>query len=98
MSLVGSAIGASLLLVLPSAAFDAIVPVLIARDGDRLLLHGSTGAGALRHVAAGARAAICVTHLDALVMGPFVLEKANIPGADAEVLTPEQIAAAYGLD
>src|SRR5688500_12590509 len=27
------------------------VPMLYARDGDRLLLHGSTGAGALRRVA-----------------------------------------------
>ena len=26
------------------------VPLLFARDDDRLLLHGSTGAGALRHV------------------------------------------------
>jgi len=38
------------------------------------------------------------THLDALVLGPFVVEKAKIPGAEAEVLTPEQIAATYGLD
>lgn len=38
------------------------------------------------------------THLDALVMGPFVLEKAQIPGAEAETLTPEQVAATYGLD
>ena len=32
------------------------VPMLLARDGDRMLLHGSTGAGALRQVAAGAEA------------------------------------------
>ena len=32
------------------------VPMLYARDGDRILLHGSTGAGALRHVAGGAPA------------------------------------------
>ncbi len=38
------------------------------------------------------------THLDALVMGPFLLEKKNIPGAHAEVLTPEAIAQTYGLD
>ena len=31
-----------------------VVPMLFARDGDRVLLHGSTGAGALRQVAAGA--------------------------------------------
>jgi len=44
------------------------VPMLYARIGDRILLHGSTGAGALRQVAAGAPAALCVTHLDAIVV------------------------------
>lgn len=44
-----------------------VVPMLYARVGDRIVLHGSTGAGALRHVAAGARAALCVTHLDGWV-------------------------------
>lgn len=44
------------------------VPLLYARDGDRILLHGSTGAGALRHVAAGAAAAFSVVHLDAIVV------------------------------
>lgn len=51
-----------------------VVPVLVARDGDRILVHGSTGAGALRHVAAGAKAAICVTHLDALVVAHTTFE------------------------
>ena len=41
--------------------------MLYGRDGDRILLHGSIGAGALRHVAAGAPAALCVTHLDGWV-------------------------------
>ena len=31
------------------------VPMLYARDGDRVLLHGSTGAGALRAVAVSCR-------------------------------------------
>ncbi|WP_031940613.1 pyridoxamine 5'-phosphate oxidase family protein [Prescottella defluvii] len=44
------------------------VPMLYARTGDRILLHGSTGAGALRHVAAGAPATLCVTLLDAIVV------------------------------
>jgi nitroimidazol reductase NimA-like FMN-containing flavoprotein (pyridoxamine 5'-phosphate oxidase superfamily) len=44
------------------------VPMLYARDGDRLLLHGSTGAGALRRVAAGAPATLCVALLDGLVV------------------------------
>jgi uncharacterized protein len=45
-----------------------VVPLLYVRDGDRILLHGSTGAGALRHVAAGAPAALSVVHLDAVVV------------------------------
>lgn len=44
------------------------VPMLFARDGDTVLLHGSTGAGALRHVAAGAPATFCVATVDALVV------------------------------
>lgn len=46
-----------------------VVPMLFARDGDRILLHGSTGAGALRHVAAGAPAALAVIAVDALIVG-----------------------------
>ena len=45
-----------------------VVPMLFARDGDRLLLHGSTGAGALRQVAAGAPAVLSVTVVDGLVV------------------------------
>lgn len=44
------------------------VPMLYARVGDRILLHGSTGAGALRHVASGAPASLCVTLLDGIVV------------------------------
>ena len=44
------------------------VPTLVARDGDRLLLHGSTGAGAFRHIAAGAKVAVCGYIVDALVI------------------------------
>lgn len=44
-----------------------VVPMLYARIGDQILFHGSTGAGALRHVAAGAPAALCVTHIDGWV-------------------------------
>ncbi len=45
-----------------------VVPMLFARDVDRVLLHGSTGAGALRQVAAGAPAALCVVSVDGLVV------------------------------
>lgn len=44
------------------------VPVLVVRDGERLLLHGSTGAGAFRHIAAGAKAAVSAFLLDGLVI------------------------------
>jgi nitroimidazol reductase NimA-like FMN-containing flavoprotein (pyridoxamine 5'-phosphate oxidase superfamily) len=50
------------------------VPLLYARDGDRILLHGSTGAGALRRVAAGAPAVLTVFALDALVVAPTTFE------------------------
>jgi nitroimidazol reductase NimA-like FMN-containing flavoprotein (pyridoxamine 5'-phosphate oxidase superfamily) len=45
----------------------AVLPVGYARDGDRLLLHGSTGGGLLRRAAAGAPVAVCVTLVDGLV-------------------------------
>ncbi|WP_010146768.1 pyridoxamine 5'-phosphate oxidase family protein [Serinicoccus profundi] len=44
------------------------VPLLLARDGDRVLLHGSTGAGALRHLIAGAPLTLTVFALDGLVV------------------------------
>jgi nitroimidazol reductase NimA-like FMN-containing flavoprotein (pyridoxamine 5'-phosphate oxidase superfamily) len=50
------------------------VPMLYARDGDRVLLHGSTGAGALRHVEAGAPAVLTVFTVDALVVAPTTFE------------------------
>jgi len=44
-----------------------VVPMLYARVGDQIILHGSAGAGALRHVAAGAAAALSVTFIDGWV-------------------------------
>lgn len=44
------------------------VPLMYARLGDRIVLHGSTGAGALRHVAAGAPVTFTVFTIDALVV------------------------------
>jgi len=44
-----------------------VVPMFYGRAGDRILMHGSVGAGALRHVAAGAPAALCVVHIDGWV-------------------------------
>ena len=41
-----------------------VVPILYARVGDAVILHGSTGAGSLRAAAAGSPVAFCVAHLD----------------------------------
>lgn len=46
-----------------------VVPLLYVRDSDRLLLHGSSGAGALRQAASGVPVAFSVTVMDALVVG-----------------------------
>lgn len=51
-----------------------VVPMLLARDGDRLLLHGSTGAGALRQVAAGAEAVVCAYAVDGLVLASSMFD------------------------
>ncbi|MEO9330206.1 pyridoxamine 5'-phosphate oxidase family protein [Gordonia aurantiaca] len=44
------------------------VPMLFGRDGDDILLHGSTGAGALRHVADGAPVTFTVYSMDGIVV------------------------------
>lgn len=50
-----------------------VVPTAFARDGDRLLVHGSTGSGWMR-AAAGAPACITVTALDGLVVARTAFE------------------------
>lgn len=78
-----------------------VVPMLYARDHDRIILHGSTGAGALRHVAAGAPAAFCVTLLDGIVVADTLFDSsANYRSAVVRghltVIDPSD--AAYALD
>ena len=45
-----------------------VIPTLYARDGDTLLLHGSTGAGMIRAVKRGSPLSVAVTHVDGLVV------------------------------
>ena len=45
-----------------------VIPYAVARAGDSLLLHGSTGAGLLRSASAAAPISVAITHLDALVI------------------------------
>jgi nitroimidazol reductase NimA-like FMN-containing flavoprotein (pyridoxamine 5'-phosphate oxidase superfamily) len=51
-----------------------VLPLLHARDGDRLLLHGSTGGGLLRAAAAGAPVAVGVTVVDGLVLAKSMFD------------------------
>ena len=51
-----------------------VLPMAVALDGDRLLLHGSSGAGLLGVLAGGGRVAVCVTRVDALVYARSVFD------------------------
>jgi uncharacterized protein len=45
-----------------------VIPTAIARDGDRILIHGSTGSGWLRRAAAGAQVCLAVTDLNGIIV------------------------------
>lgn len=45
-----------------------VIPVLYARDGDRVLLHGSNSMGIARAVRSGSPLCVSVTHVDGLVV------------------------------
>lgn len=51
-----------------------VVPTGIARDGDRVLVHGSTGSGWMRQLAGGADACVTVTSLHGLVVARSTFE------------------------
>lgn len=55
------------------AGSPLVLPFACARDGDSLLLHGSTGAGLLR-LSTGVPVCVCVTHLDGLVYARSLFE------------------------
>ncbi|PZF81567.1 pyridoxamine 5'-phosphate oxidase family protein [Jiangella anatolica] len=48
--------------------YPVAFPTAVARDGDRLLVHGSTGSSWLRALGAGAKASVTVTAMDAVVV------------------------------
>jgi nitroimidazol reductase NimA-like FMN-containing flavoprotein (pyridoxamine 5'-phosphate oxidase superfamily) len=50
------------------------IPMLYARDGDRIYIHGSTASRAVRALAAGAAACVTVTIVDALVLARSAFE------------------------
>ncbi len=72
-----------------------VLPFACARDGDQLLLHGSTGSGLLR-VAAGDEVCVEVTHLDGLVFARTTFDSsmryrsAVVHGVAEEVPAPDK--------
>jgi uncharacterized protein len=51
-----------------AGSHPAVIPTLIARDGDDLLIHGSNASRAVRALRAGQEACIEVTHVDGIVL------------------------------
>ena len=49
-----------------------VIPTIHARDGDNILLHGSSKSRMLQHIAAGHEVCITVTHVDGLVLARSV--------------------------
>lgn len=45
-----------------------VIPTAVARDGDSILIHGSTGSGWMRRAADGSPACVTVTELDGIVV------------------------------
>jgi nitroimidazol reductase NimA-like FMN-containing flavoprotein (pyridoxamine 5'-phosphate oxidase superfamily) len=58
----------------PSGGGPRVLPIAYARDGDRMLVHGSTGSPWLRALSAGVPAAVAVTELSALVVARSAFE------------------------
>jgi nitroimidazol reductase NimA-like FMN-containing flavoprotein (pyridoxamine 5'-phosphate oxidase superfamily) len=77
----------------------AVIPVAMARDGDRLLIHGSTGSQAFRTLAGGVPTCATVTLLDAIVVARSQFESsmqyrcAMLYGSFTPVPADERVAA-----
>lgn len=55
--------------------YPVVIPTLHARDGDRLLLHGSAAGKMLRHLSEGVEICVAVTLLDGLVLARSAFEQ-----------------------
>ncbi|HWL65012.1 MAG TPA: pyridoxamine 5'-phosphate oxidase family protein, partial [Actinomycetota bacterium] len=51
-----------------------VIPMVAARAGDSLLLHGSTASRLTRHLAGGAEVCVTVTHVDGLIVSRSVFD------------------------
>lgn len=76
-----------------------VIPTLHARDGDRILLHGSQASRMLRHLEGGGAACVTVTHVDGIVLARSVFNhsinyrSAVVFGAGEPIAEDEQYAA-----
>jgi nitroimidazol reductase NimA-like FMN-containing flavoprotein (pyridoxamine 5'-phosphate oxidase superfamily) len=73
-----------------------VVPMALARDGDRILLHGSVASRLMKSLAAGLPCCVTVTHLDGLVLARSAFHSSMnyrsvmVFGSAAEVTDPER--------
>jgi uncharacterized protein len=51
-----------------------VIPTAVVRDGDRVLVHGSTGSGWMRRAAAGGPACLTVTDLSGIIVARSAFE------------------------
>jgi len=51
-----------------------VIPTAVVRDGDRVLVHGSTGSGWMRRAAAGHQACLTVTDLSGIIVARAAFE------------------------
>jgi uncharacterized protein len=51
-----------------------VIPTAVARDGDRVLIHGSTGSGWMRRVAAGRPVCLTVTDVSGIIVARSAFE------------------------
>jgi uncharacterized protein len=59
---------------LNTGAGPVVIPTAVVRDGDRMLLHGSTGSPWMRSLAAGAPTCLAVTAVDGLAVARSAFE------------------------
>jgi nitroimidazol reductase NimA-like FMN-containing flavoprotein (pyridoxamine 5'-phosphate oxidase superfamily) len=57
-----------------SAGSPHVIPMVVVRRDDELLLHGSAGSRLMRHLATGAELCVCVTHLDGVIVARSVFD------------------------
>lgn len=77
-----------------------VIPTLYARDGDRLLLHGSNSMGLARAVREGSPLSVAITHIDGLVVARSAFHssanyRSVVIHGKGRLLDPEEKAAAF---